>query len=253
MKHKNTILLKRIAAFLLVCSLTLSLFSGCGSENKETEINKTESGLLGGSDLENIKDRESILPAPNKAAAKKDYTIMIYMVGSNLESQSSLASQDIIEMLESGVNPQKCNVVIFTGGANSWALNIQSNVNTVLNLNSSGSDFDIIATTQSAANMGDPNTFLDFLNYAYSNFPAEHYSLICWDHGGGSLFGFGSDELYSGDGLSLQEMEYALKSSPFASKKLDFLGFDACLMATMETTLLHQKSWSRVQAGIILL
>ena len=142
----------------------------------------------------------------------------------------------IIEMLESGVNPQKCNVVIFTGGANSWALNIQSNVNTVLNLNSSGSDFDIIATTQSAANMGDPNTFLDFLNYAYSNFPAEHYSLICWDHGGGSLFGFGSDELYSGDGLSLQEMEYALKSSPFASKKLDFLGFDACLMATMEAS-----------------
>lgn len=239
-KKSPSIFYKIIAAVLIFC-LLISTFSGCGSENKETEISKNESGLIGSSDLENIKNKESLLPSPNKAAAKKDYTIMIYMVGSNLESESSLASQDLLEILESGINPQRCNVVIYTGGANSWALNIQSNVNTVLNINATGSDFDIIATTQSAANMGDPYTLSDFLNYAYNNFPADRYSLICWDHGGGSLLGFGSDELYSHDSLSLTEMEYALNSSPFASKKLEFLGFDACLMATMEAAEMSEE------------
>ena len=53
---------------------------------------------------------------------------MIYMVGSNLESQSNLASMDILETLESGIDSSRFNVVIYCGGAKSWGLNISSEV-----------------------------------------------------------------------------------------------------------------------------
>ncbi|MDZ7290475.1 MAG: clostripain-related cysteine peptidase [candidate division KSB1 bacterium] len=35
------------------------------------------------------------------------------------------------------------------------------------------------------ANMGDPQALIDFINWARQNFPAQHYCLVLWDHGGG--------------------------------------------------------------------
>ncbi|MCL2212745.1 MAG: clostripain-related cysteine peptidase, partial [Oscillospiraceae bacterium] len=54
-----------------------------------------------------------------------------------------------------------------------------------------------------------------------------------WDHGGGSIAGFGHDEHFD-DELSLLELNYALKKSVSPRRKLEFVGFDACLMATVE-------------------
>ncbi len=34
-------------------------------------------------------------------------------------------------------------------------------------------------------NMGDPQTLVDFVTWARQNYPAEHYCLVLWDHGGG--------------------------------------------------------------------
>ena len=226
---------KKILSLLLALMLTLTLFSGCG--NSETQIDKSQGGLIANSDLNKLNKGPKINVIGNKANydSQKEHTIMIYMVGSNLESQSNLASMDILEILESGIDSRRFNVVIYCGGAKSWGLNISSEVNTVLSLSASGSDFEIYGTTSELNNMGHPSTFLSFLDFAYESFPAENYSLICWDHGGGTLGGFGSDELFGGDGLTLDEMEQALDSSYFKNKKLSFLGFDACLMGTMET------------------
>ncbi len=35
------------------------------------------------------------------------------------------------------------------------------------------------------ANMGNPQTLVDFVNWAKQNYPADHYCLVLWDHGGG--------------------------------------------------------------------
>jgi hypothetical protein len=60
--------------------------------------------------------------------------------------------------------------------------------------------------------------------------------LIFWDHGGGSLTGYGYDEKNASSGsMSLAEIDGALKD---AGMKYDFVGFDACLMATYETAVM---------------
>ena len=81
-------------------------------------------------------------------------------------------------------------------------------------------------------NMGSPQTLVDFVSYAMHNYPASHYALVLWDHGGG-LSGVCWDD--SGDNLNLYEIRNALDAiySEF-NIKIDVLGFDACLMGMME-------------------
>jgi len=178
----------------------------------------------------------------NRAKAdSNDYTLMIYMIGSDLESQGGFASNDLREMLASNVELDNLNVIVYAGGAASWSLPISNKNKNYLKLvkDDNGSyDFEILESSEPAENMSAPSALSGFLNYCYKNYPAGHYGLICWDHGAG-IVGFGQDELYqpenSYDTLTLDEMQTAFENSPFDGReKLDFIGFDACLMSTVE-------------------
>ena len=48
------------------------------------------------------------------------YTILLYICGADLESDSSFASGDTTEMLSVDNQPDDVNIVIETGGARSW-------------------------------------------------------------------------------------------------------------------------------------
>ncbi len=48
------------------------------------------------------------------------WTIMIYLCGSDLESQNSFATSDINEILSVSGQPDDVNIIIETGGSNSW-------------------------------------------------------------------------------------------------------------------------------------
>ena len=52
---------------------------------------------------------------------KKDFTLMVYMIGSNLESLRGSASKDILEMLDSGVGYENFNLILYTGGSTRWS------------------------------------------------------------------------------------------------------------------------------------
>ena len=81
--------------------------------------------------------------------------------------------------------------------------------------------------------MTDPETLTRFIKYCSENYPANRQDLIFWDHGGGSITGYGYDEKHKNEGsMDLSEINQALKAS---GQKFDFIGFDACLMATLET------------------
>ena len=158
---------------------------------------------------------------------------MIYIVGSDLESENGKASLDIGEMMESGVNTDKNNILIYTGGASKWQISdIPTDSNNVYRLN--GENFEPVKS-YSALNMGDSNTLSEFIKYSMSTYPADSYGLILWNHGGGPIIGYGADELH-GDLLTLTELKSAFSSAGLGSgKKLEFLGFDACLMGSVET------------------
>ncbi|MCM1286787.1 MAG: clostripain-related cysteine peptidase [Clostridium sp.] len=165
--------------------------------------------------------------------AAKGKTIMVYMVGSDLESDYLAASTDIDEMLDSNFDDDEINLLLYAGGCRDWYNSSIPDGDNSIHLISDGS-LTMLDSTDSK-NMGDPDTLLSFLEYGYENYPADQYSLILWNHGGGALLGYGFDEL-TGDCLTLEELDNALSQSPFHDEnKLEWIGFDACLMATIET------------------
>ena len=195
------------------------------------------------------------------APEKKNYTIMIYMVGSNLESRMGSATKDIEEIDNAGLSFDNYNVVLYTGGSMRWVSNVPCDCNCVLDM-SQERENRIVGRTMDSANMGDPGTLTAFLQFCDKNYPAEHNALIFWDHGAGPLIGYGQDEIYNSDSLMLSEMIEAMDASPFSGqkstsfwkklsmrgsgetesgRKLDFVGFDACLMSCLE----NMQIWSK--------
>ena len=156
-------------------------------------------------------------------------TVMIYLVGSDLESKQQSATKDIQEMIDADIDTAKTRVLICTGGSKQWHYaGVSADENAVFLLEQNG-----ITKVQSTAkkNMADPDTLEDFIRFSVGNYPADRYSLILWDHGGGPICGYGHDEQYN-DMMSVSELRSAVSAS--LSGKLEMLGFDACLMGSVE-------------------
>ena len=84
--------------------------------------------------------------------------------------------------------------------------------------------------------MSDPQTLVDFAVWAMQTYPAEHYALVMSDHGMGWIGGWTDPDPYDGD-MSLKEIDNALSTivTETGIGQFDFFGFDACLMAQLET------------------
>ena len=162
----------------------------------------------------------------------KPYTIMIYMNGSDLESEHGAATDDLIEILESGLNSELANVVIFTGGTKDWHNDVVPDYDCVLWEVADGSIQEL--SRVGLRNMGNAGTLSSFIDFSMLNFPASKYGLILWDHGGGAISGYGHDEHFGNDNMTLLDLNYALKQSEASRTKLEFLGFDTCLLGTVE-------------------
>ncbi len=166
------------------------------------------------------------------ASAETSWTVFVYLCGSDLESDSSLGSEDIEEMMdaETGSNVR---FVLESGGALEWANGIEASVLERYEI-CSGDAW--LVDSCPAASMADSGTLTDFLNWGLSAYPADRTALILWNHGSGSINGVCFDELYDYESLLLRELDTALKKVPALSiRPLDFIGFDACLMGTLET------------------
>ncbi|MCU0798745.1 MAG: clostripain-related cysteine peptidase [Candidatus Thermoplasmatota archaeon] len=88
---------------------------------------------------------------------------------------------------------------------------------------------------QGEINCGDPAQLVSFVKWAMTTYPAEHYFLDLWDHGDG-IEGVCWDQSTPGnDQLTIKELGSALSQiTNNGAKKLDIIGFDACLMSTIE-------------------
>ena len=174
---------------------------------------------------------------------EKALTVMIYMCGSNLESQYGSAYADIEEIRDSGVDAQAVNVLLLTGGSAYWHTGQDADtveLRALKHSRRSGENRWATEATLPARSMGQAQTLSDFLEWGVMNYPAQRYALILWDHGGGPMNGVCFDELYAQDdnpdSLVLGELRDALADSPFgAGRTLEWIGFDACLMSSVET------------------
>ncbi|MBQ7563177.1 MAG: peptidase C11 [Lachnospiraceae bacterium] len=161
-------------------------------------------------------------------------TILVYMCGTDLESKHGMATADMMEMAAAKLSDQ-VNLLVYTGGCIKWQNNIVDNgTNQIYKVQSGG----VKCLEKDMGNKGMtlPETLTEYINYGTKNYPADRYELIFWDHGGGTISGYGYDEKNKGNGsMTLSGIDKALKS---AGTAFDFIGFDACLMATLENALM---------------
>ena len=169
--------------------------------------------------------------AVGESEAPRHLTLMIYMCGTNLESQYGSASDDILEMLEAGADTSQVSIMLMTGGSRSWELGMDPESITISEIIRSGQLRTLVSDTP--MNMGSPETLSYFIDYCMTSRPAKQYALLLWDHGAGPLGGICMDELNGYDRLSMPELTQALTDA-LHGEKLSWIGFDACLMSTAE-------------------
>ncbi len=164
-------------------------------------------------------------------------TVMIYMCGTDLESKYGMGTSDLGEMVKATIS-DKVNVIVETGGCRAWKNNIvSSSVNQIYQVQTGG--LKRLESNFGTAAMTNPDNLATFIQYCTKNYPANRNILILWDHGGGSLSGYGYDEkqstgFTSAASMTLPQIDAALKKGGCT---FDWIGFDACLMATLETAM----------------
>lgn len=242
-----------ILGVLLAGFILLMIFAG-GDETEESEETGSYASLADGNstaddldfDLDDETDAESDAdadttggehPALLESSYSPDDTWAVYwyLCGSDLESGSGAATEDMMEMFETEL-PENVKVVIQTGGAYEWQ-NDMVDPNYLERYVYSGTDIELV-DQQPNASMGDGDTLKDFLLFCQENYPADHQAVIFWNHGGGSVGGVAYDEVFDADSLKLDEIyaafsevcELSMDNQPY-----ELVGFDACLMSTIDT------------------
>lgn len=178
-------------------------------------------------------DWEEDIPPEEQGNASDTYTLMLYMCASDLESECGFATEDLNEIMY-GYTAGNLNVIVQTGGTAEWQNTVVAD-DRCQRYRATEDGLELVDDSLGMQNMADSATLTDFIQYCSSNYAADHYGLVLWDHGGGVVGGYGYDENFGGDGMSLTEMSRALGD---ASVHLDMLGFDGCLMANFETCLM---------------
>lgn len=203
------------------------------------------------------------------SAVTRDWTVMIYMNGknnleedalNNFHAMASVGSSAQIAIVAQLGRPQ----VHYTAADGSWS----GVYRFLIGKNQAPHPSQAVERMPAgkASDMGDPETLASFISWSKARYPARHYMVIVWNHGQGYRLMFSrlmarmSKEerasLTSSPGVANSriggfravssdddtksilynvEVQQAIARSFSSVEKLDLLGFDACLMAMLET------------------
>jgi len=172
-----------------------------------------------------------VVDAPTTAVApQREWTILAYIDGDNNLERYAIA--DLNEM-EAAVLPSSVTVAVEvdrTPGYDSSNGNWTDTRRGVITHDTSTSTLSSPLVSIGEKDVGNPATLEDFITWGESNYPAAHYALVLWDHGGG-LSGVCWDDSSGGDNLTIPELTSAIAG---AGTHLDVVGFDACLTGLFE-------------------
>ncbi len=166
------------------------------------------------------------------------WTVMLYsMADTNLEAPMM---QDIMEMAQVG-SSATLNLVVQVDRAEGYsdrALGPIENFTTTKRFRVTKGGLEELADV-GELDRTKPDVLADFVGWAIKQYPADHYALILSDHGGGFV-GMGPDDSTGKfDLLDMSELRDGLAAGLGAGgvERLDLIGFDACLMSTLEVGL----------------
>jgi hypothetical protein len=170
-----------------------------------------------------------------------EWTVMVYLDGDN--NLETYGIQDINEMEMVG-STADVNIVVqadripgYDISNSDWTTTRRYYITKDLNPNQISSP---LISDLGELNMGDPQTLVDFVNWAAINYPAKKYSLVIWNHGGGFrslnlVKDIAWDDTNGRDKITMPELEEALSMiSAQIGENIDLVGMDACLMAMAE-------------------
>lgn len=171
--------------------------------------------------------------------ATNSTTIMVYAVGSTLETEGGLAAKSLVTFLNASPNNEALNILVETGGTKHFHdITTQTrdfDSSRIQRWRVDGINLDYIGDggEASAHPMTAKETLSDFIAYAKRFYPAERYELVLWGQAGGPAVGFGYDEIADdGRSMPLSDIAEILKSNDC---RLEMLVMDTRLMGAVET------------------
>jgi Clostripain family/Bacterial pre-peptidase C-terminal domain len=169
----------------------------------------------------------SLTATPKVTAA---WTVMVYLDADN--DLEAAGIDDFLEMASIG-STSDINVVVQFDRASGYDTRFDDWTDTRRGLVRFGdSPTQFWGTGLGEVAMDRQNSLNSFVNWGMSNYQANNYALIIWNHGGGYT-GIASDASSgnSNNCLELKEVSGALSNLP---DTIDILGADACLMGMTE-------------------
>jgi hypothetical protein len=208
----------------------------CSGDEQQTCVTRASDGChVWGSPASCLAGQSCSGASCAASSASTSWTVLIYMAADNtLEADALLNLEQLAQV--GSTSQVKFVVQIDRGlvythaslGNISWT---RGGAKRLLVNNGSFTLLQELGPTDS----GDETVFSDFIHWGVTNYPAQHTMLILWDHGGSWAGGFGVDDT-SNDYLSIGKLKSGLASGLAGTgvSKFDLLGFDACLMSSLE-------------------
>ncbi len=176
-------------------------------------------------------------PAGNPAVSgTKKWTYMVYLAADN--SLSGAGVKDLSEMAQVGSSAD-VNIVVqaeFSATYTPSEYTAKTQRIYVQQGTTPGAAYSIGQNV----NMASPQALTDFITWAKTNYPAQHYALVIWDHGAGwkktrgkpgQLFRGAVEDGTSGSFMTLADLSKGVSD---AGVTFDIINFDACLMGMYE-------------------
>ena len=231
--------MKKVLSIIMAFVMTILCFTNVSAiqSNSLLEIGEVSSEI-----------RSKVAPLK-----EKDWTVCIYMCGTDLETGGSCATADILEMLDADI-PDNVNVLVMTGGTKQWnpyeidkeaikqgvieegAYVTPDSEHTQVYL-IDDNKMNLVYTYDDNLDMGDVCTLESFLELSLYYAPAEHLMVSVWNHGGGPIDGVEWDE-NTDNNISVPEyVSFAEALYKARGQKTDIFGFDVCLLGNLEVAL----------------
>lgn len=187
----------------------------------------TATGIEAAFTEEMVKEKQSNL----KGDGTDTVTVLVYMNGSDLESEGGAATEDLREMLAANISP-RVNVLVETAGTKSWSKRLGIASDHTQRYKVESGQLVLVDDSLGQLDCTAPDTLADFITWGAAHYPANRYILIFWDHGAGPVYGFGYDEHQAEESvLTIDEMQAAIRQSGIY---FDIIGMDCCIMSSLE-------------------
>lgn len=164
-----------------------------------------------------------------------DTLVILYMVGSDLETEYKAGTMNLAEMMDGygDARSEDLEIIIAYGGSKTpgWEGITYTTITSLMEDAEDGviGNYPDVLYSDPDADMSSRESLEKFLRYVTENYASDRKMLFFWNHGSG-YDGFGMDEITE-NMLSLGDISNALQS---AGMQYDIIGFDACLMGGIE-------------------